>query len=682
MPYSMSDKGGSDLDVFKSLTKSNQRNQTLVGVAVASAPAAAAPPPPPSLRASGIEEVEELSVEDEVEPELEVHSAYVNELPELDAIGEGEFGFREDETTNVFSLPTTSSPAAVPAPRENEYQYSEPAWSPAAPPYAPPAPKPVVSQPQGVPVSSPPAFPTGPVSVPAPPAYPPPVAGLGSSALPAFAASGSVGLPASLAAGGVPLPPIPGANSRPLTSAPPPPPPAPPQASIGDWDDEDDKTTVYSRESGQMPPFGTLNRHIPAPSVVPGAPPPPMSRPSAPIPMQPSLSIPLPRPASLPTDVMPPASTPPHSAPASGLGLYVGGGLALALLAALIYILMPRAGNLVITVAGPGNKPLDNVEVLVDGKVVCQASPCTAKDIAAGTHLVRARAEGYQATADTAVPVTSGQDAVHNIKLEPAQATGVKVTASGSDLRLWIDDKEVGTLPQEVTDLEPGTHRLKVTSEAYQTHEQTVVVTESEITNVGPLKLKVIKGLARIVPGENSADARLVLETGGERKAIPKLPINLQIDTSKSHILVASKPGFADYRKELRFDDGEAERTFEVSFTTITDQSLVSASNTQTPAAAVAAPRPTPTPSPARPAAAPAPAAPKPAAATGGGTLNVNAIPKANVIVDGIPRGPTPKIGLSVSAGPHTVILVKDGQRITKTVNVKAGQTATVSHRF
>lgn len=700
MPYGMSDKGGSDLDVFKSLTKSNQRNQTLGGAAAASAPVASAPPPPPSLRASGIEEVEELSVEADVEPELEVHSASVSDLEELDAIGEGEFGFREDEATNVFSLPKSAphdapdsaSDHAVPAPRENEYQYSEPAWSPAAPPYAPkspasfgaPAP---VAQPAsplgGAPIAQPPAFPMGPVSVPAPPSFSSTAVGLGAPPLPSFTSGGSLGLPASLAPGGVPLPPLPGASRPPITSAPPPPPPAPPQASIGDWDDEDDKTTVYSRESGHVPPFGGLNRHIPAPSVVPGAPPPPMSRPSAPIPMQPSLSIPLPRPASLPSDVMPPASNPPHSAPTSRLGLYVGGGLALALLAALIYILMPRAGNLVLTVAGPGNRPIDNVEVLVDGKVVCQASPCTARDIAAGTHMVRARAEGYQVTTDTAVLVTSGQDAVHNIKLEPAQATGIKVTANGSDLRLWVDDKEIGTLPQEVTNLEPGTHRIKVTSEAYQTHEQTVEVVDSEIVNVGPLKLKVVKGLARIVPGENSADARVVLETGDERKSIPKLPINLQIDTSKPHVLLASKAGYADYRKELRFDDGDAERTFEVSFTTVTDQALASA-NTNPAPVQQAAPAPRQASAP-RSAPAPVQAAPKPApapAAASGGTLNINAIPKANVIVDGIPRGPTPKVGLSVSAGPHTVILVKDGQRVTKSVNVKPGQTLTVSHRF
>jgi hypothetical protein len=312
----------------------------------------------------------------------------------------------------------------------------------------------------------------------------------------------------------------------------------------------------------------------------------------------------------------------------------------------------------------------------VDGKVVCQASPCTLADVASGTHLVRARATGYQATADTAVPVTGGQDAVHNVKLDPAKGSGLKVSAVGNGLRLWVDGKEIGSLPQELTDLEPGTHRIKLVGDAYHALEQSVEVLQNEVVDIGPLRPKVAKGVARILPGENADDARIVLETGSERKAIPRLPLNLQIDTSKPHVLIAQKPGFADFRKELTFEDGEAERTFEVvliasaeSSTPIPDVGQPAAS----PRTVTALPRPVATPAP----------APKPApAATGGGTLNINAIPKASVILDGRPLGITPKVGVSVGAGPHTVILVKDGQRVTKSVNVKAGATATVVHRF
>ncbi len=665
----MRDKGGSDLDVFNSLTKGGPASRGQTGVSHSAAPDhhGAAPPPPPSLRDPHYDDhLAELSGEEELDeayldaPHLEVSE--LGDIEEVDAIGEGEFGFREDENTNVFSLPQT---VQAPSPGENAYQYSEPAWSPAAPPYAPP--------PQAF--AAPGAYPSSFGGSSANPLTSPlPVSGLPPT--PAFNGAFPSVLPTAVA---LPVPPPPGSLApRPHTSAPPPPPPAPPQSSIGDWDDEDDKTTVYSRESGHMPTFGTLNPRIPAPSVVPGAPPPPMSRPSAPIPMQPTPSVPLPRPSPLPTDVLPPASVPPATA-GSKLGLYLGGGLALALLAALVYVLMPRSGTLVVTVAGPGNKPLDHVEVLVDGKVVCQASPCTLSDVASGTHLVRARATGYQSTADTAVPVTGGQDAVHNVKLDPAEGTGVKVTAVGSGLRLWLDGKEIGSLPQELTDLEPGTHQLKLVGDAFHPLEQTVEVVQNEVTHIGPLKPKVAKGLARILQGPNADEARIVLETGGERKAITRLPLHLQIDTSKPHVLIASKAGFAEYRKELTFDDGEAERTFEVSLVATADPgTAIPDTEVAAPAALPRAAAPTPAPRAAAPAPAPRPAP----AASGGGTLNINAIPKASVILDGRPLGITPKVGITVSAGPHTVILVKDGQRVTKSVNVKPGATSTVVHRF
>lgn len=658
----MSDKGGSDLDVFKSLRKSHpQHHQTLVGVAAAPPPGVPdpnhAPPPPPSLRAAPAPgEGNEFSIEadmKEVQP--------LDDIEEVDAIGEGEFGFRDDETTNVFSLPAQPTRTAY-APDENPYQYSEPAWSPAAPITAPKdyaAPKDYIA----------PAYPASP-SLPAPPPAP---------SFPGHAYQ-QPGMNAPPPQSFPPAGAYPGSPSYP-----PAPPPAPPQVSIGDWEDEDDKTTVYTRENMRHPGFSMLGTAVPAPSVVPGAPPPPMSRPSAPIPMQPTPAVPLPRPSPLPRDVYPPASVPPTTS-GSRTSWLVGGTVVLALLGALIYTLLPRSGNLVVTVAGPGNKPLDKVEVIVDDKLVCSASPCTVADLSAGTHLVRARAAGYQATADTAVPITGGQDAVHNVKLDPDKGTGVTVTGVGPGLTLWIDGKEIGTLPQEVNDLAPGSHRLKVTGEAYVPHEETVDVPANELLSVGPLKLQVAKGLARIMPGDNAQGARIVLETGTDRKAIPRLPINLQVDTSKTHVLVATKAGFEEYRQELTFPDGEPERMFTVALQPGESEEVV-----EEPAAEVAsAPaRRSVSRAPSRPARAPARAPapapapdPAPASASATGTLNINAVPRASVILDGKPIGSTPKIGVSVSAGNHSVIFVKDGERVTKSVTVQGGGSATVVHRF
>lgn len=68
---------------------------------------------------------------------------------------------------------------------------------------------------------------------------------------------------------------------------------------------------------------------------------------------------------------------------------------------------------------------------------------------------------------------------------------------------------------------------------------------------------------------------------------------------------------------------------------------------------------------------------------TGGGTLNINSIPVANVVLDGRPVGSTPLVGLKVSAGPHSVVFIhpEKGRKASGTT-VKAGATATVAVRF
>ena len=218
----MRDKGGSDLDVFNSLTKGGgSRGPVAASGAAASEVVAAAPPPPPSLRDPRYDEplasAEEVSVDEELDdaPQLEVSE--LADIEEVDAIGEDEFGFRADETTNVFSLPQS---AAAPAPGENAYQYSEPAWSPAAPPYSPPAH-----------VFAPPvAFASG---LSSPIASPLPISGLPPTPLYSPSPLPSLG-------GGLPVPPPPASlPPRPNTSAPPPPPPAAPQSCSAAGDPED-----------------------------------------------------------------------------------------------------------------------------------------------------------------------------------------------------------------------------------------------------------------------------------------------------------------------------------------------------------------------------------------------------------------------------------------------------------
>lgn len=71
------------------------------------------------------------------------------------------------------------------------------------------------------------------------------------------------------------------------------------------------------------------------------------------------------------------------------------------------------------------------------------------------------------------------------------------------------------------------------------------------------------------------------------------------------------------------------------------------------------------------------------AASPGNALLNVSSIPAATVILDGRVIGRTPKIGLAVSPGIHTVVLVHPelGRR-SQTVDLKPGKVVRISNAF
>jgi serine/threonine-protein kinase len=422
-----------------------------------------------------------------------------------------------------------------------------------------------------------------------------------------------------------------------------------------DWEDDDEQTTVFDRDGAQDAARSLLQN---SPGNL-GVPPPPMSRPPAALPVPPPppvadrLSNPTPEIA---------ARMPPPPAPQSRLLLYVMVGTVVLLAAAFVGLLLrDEKGSLIVTVAGPGNRPLAGVEVLVDGKVTCTESPCRRKDLEIGTYLVQARAEGYELTAKTAIPVTSGKETVLNIQLTQAGQTGVRVLGEGTGLTLFVDGKARGPLPQEVSDLKAGEHVVRVEGgERYEPMEERLTLAEDELRTLGPIRLKVLTGLASIELGENAEGAKVSLKSGNIRRRLDKLPIKLDVPTDKEHTLIATKDGFDTYREKLIFDDGVAEKRF-----------LISLTETGSAPKATPAARPDPASSP----------SPRPVAAETG-TLNLNSIPRSHVILDGRPLGQTPKIGLKVNAGTHTVVFVKDGDRRTQSVTLPAGATKTIAVRF
>jgi serine/threonine-protein kinase len=272
--------------------------------------------------------------------------------------------------------------------------------------------------------------------------------------------------------------------------------------------------------------------------------------------------------------------------------------------------------------------------------------------------------------ADTAINVEGGQKSVQNLTLQRAAGTGLKVIAEGTGLKLFVDGKEIGPLPQELKDMEPGEHVIKVAgNDRFEPWEKKVTVESEQMQTIGPLKLKVIKGLASIVPGPGADGARVLLVSGDDRRTLPKLPINLDIPADRPHTIIATKKGYGTFKKPILFEDGKAEKTFEVTMVEVEDSSQATKKPSRR-AARRSSPRPAP--APRRAAAAP----------SGKATLNINSIPVSNVILDGRPLGPTPKVGMRVSPGPHTVVFVSGTKRKSASVNVSSGQTKTVAVRF
>ena len=81
-------------------------------------------------------------------------------------------------------------------------------------------------------------------------------------------------------------------------------------------------------------------------------------------------------------------------------------------------------------------------------------------------------------------------------------------------------------------------------------------------------------------------------------------------------------------------------------------------------------------------AAAAAPAQAVARASAGKLHLSTRTHPPSKVLVDGRAVGLTPKVGISVAAGTHTVIFVSDRGRKTSSATCKAGERKTVAIRF
>jgi eukaryotic-like serine/threonine-protein kinase len=409
-----------------------------------------------------------------------------------------------------------------------------------------------------------------------------------------------------------------------------------------------------------------MNPLMSTPSTAPPPPPPAMRQTN---PLMGAASVPTP-----PSAPAPDYRTAPRSVEATAVlrqptpsraGLWVGlAAVGVAAIGLAVFLLMPRTGRITINVIDAKSAALNRVDIFVDGrKTPCETAPCIVDQISAGSHEVKVIADGYDTASSQSVNVESGKDATAAFALTPtAKAAGIKVSGAQAGVKLYVDGKELGPLPQEVRDLTPGDHTLRISgSERYQPLEKHVTVEPDSLQDLGTITLKVLKGKATIALA--TSGARVFLISGSDRRELPMLPISVDIDTTKTWALQATKLGYTDYNQPITFDDGQAEKSFTVTLDP-KGAAIVSMPVYSQPAS---------TPSPAPPAASPG-------TTSGEGSeafLNINSIPPSTCFLDGRSLGSTPKVHVSVKPGSHTVKFVNADEGLSKTisVNVGAGET-------
>lgn len=362
--------------------------------------------------------------------------------------------------------------------------------------------------------------------------------------------------------------------------------------------------------------------------------------------------------------------------------------LAAFIAAAGTWFLLGSKGDLLISVSGPANAAVTGVKIYVNGEQVCDQSPCQVNGLKPGPYTVRAEAPGHVTSADQAVKVESGSSTVANIQLRGDDAQPqLTVTTTGAGLRVLVDGRDRGTAPLELSGLSPGTHTVRVEGPGFEAIEQTITITEGASVSVGPLSPKLLKGSLRIELGKNAEGAQVLVNGKGVRS----LPATVELDAATSHELLVRKIGYADYQRTISFTPAEPKVDLTIDLEEGSSElgggrhSGGTRPATESPAAAD-----TPSSKPdflstvkGDKAAA---AAPKPAdkpQASGPATLNINSVPPTTVLLNGRPLGKTPKTGVSVPAGSHTITFIHpDKGRKSVKVDVPAGGSKNVTIRL
>ena len=284
-----------------------------------------------------------------------------------------------------------------------------------------------------------------------------------------------------------------------------------------------------------------------------------------------------------------------------------------------------------------------------------------------------------------------------NSSASTQEATGIRASSKQPGVKLLVDGKLIGTLPQELKGMTPGEHAIVFDAgERYAQQRTTVVLVPGETKDLEPNGLKVTKGSA--IFDVRTPGTQLALISSDERRELTDYSHAVDIDNTKSWTLEATKHGYKPVALPIVFDE-RAERTFTVQLSesggvdilalpaanvTITDDSTPAGqSTTKAKKKKDRSERAESASRSVQPAPAPMSAAPRDAAGGSGTcTLNINTIPSSHVTLDGRNLGTTPRLGVMVASGSHNIVFSTENSRKSTITSCRPGETKTVAIRM
>ncbi|KAF5410584.1 MAG: hypothetical protein C5S47_06295 [Candidatus Methanogasteraceae archaeon] len=255
-------------------------------------------------------------------------------------------------------------------------------------------------------------------------------------------------------------------------------------------------------------------------------------------------------------------------------------------------------------------------------------APVTVSGVKVGSHTIKLEKSGYETITRT-VTVRAYETATVSETLTQ-KAGRITVSSSPSGADIYLDGIHKGTTSKTISSVEVGSHTIKLEKSGYETVTRTVAVRAYETATVSETLTELAQKTGSISISSSPAGADIYLDAIREGTT----PKTISGVTVGSHTIKLGKSGYVDITRTVAVGAGETATISE----TLTELA-------QEP-----------------------------------GFISISSSPSgADIYLDGIREGTTPKTISGVTVGSHTIRLEKSGHTAAvRNVTLRAGETSNV----